>query len=126
MTQNQNYRALPSYEFIPIIKIVKWTYLPYLMLQFLIFLDTLVKYPTNLLEATGIFIAMSGWGYLIIASPFMLIGAGIEYFLRQTRLDHIPIDTTLYEAITQPTIMLGTIKIIVPKSSRENDIMEET
>lgn len=125
MNQTQNYRSHSSYDVIPVIKMVKWTYLPFLMLQFLMFLDTLVKYPTSLLKATKIFIDFCGWGYLIVFGPIIFIAAGINYFISQTNLANIPKDTTLYEAITRPTVTYGPVKIIFSKPKEENDILEK-
>ncbi len=126
MNQNRNIRLNTADALIPVIKFVKWTYIPYLIILFLHFLDTLVKNPTSLLEATKIFIYASGWGYLIILGPFILIVAGINYFMNQTNLANIPKDTTLYEAVTQPTIEYGPIKIIFSKPNVETDNVEET
>lgn len=126
MSQNQNIRLNTADAIIPVIKFVKWTYIPYLIILFLHFLDSLVKNPTNLLEATRIFMDFSGWGYLIIFGPFILIVTGINYFISQANLDNIPKDTTLYESITQPTMEYGPIKIIFSKPSEETDNMEET
>jgi hypothetical protein len=47
--------------------------------------------------------------------------ATIEYFMKQTNLENIPKDTTIYESITRPTLMYGSIKIISPKIDIEND-----
>ena len=69
---------------------------------------------------------MSGWGYLLLGGPFILIAAGINYFISQTNLANIPKDTTLYEAITQSTKMYGPLKIILPKSEVNTNLMEET
>ena len=41
--------------------------------------------------------------------------------MQQTNLENIPKDTTIYESITQPTLMYGSIKIISPKVNTEND-----
>ncbi|MHA1978069.1 MAG: hypothetical protein ACW98F_04100 [Candidatus Hodarchaeales archaeon] len=119
MNENHNYQAQTYSDVISIIKIVKWTFLPYLAFQFLLFLHTLGKHPTNLLEATIFFIELSGWGYIIVGGPFVLIGVGINYFMRQTILTNIPQDTTLYEAVTQSTLMVGNVKVIVPKIDEE-------
>jgi len=126
MSHNQNNRLNTADAIIPVIKFVKWTYIPYLIILFLHFLDSLVKNPTNLLEATKIFMDFSGWGYLIIFGPFILIVTGINYFISQANLDNIPKDTTLYESITQPTMEYGPIKIIFSKPSEETDKVEET
>ena len=126
MNQNRNIRLNTADALIPVIKFVKWTYIPYLIILFLHFLDTLVKNPTNLLEATRLFIYASGWGYLIILGPFILIVAGINYFISQANLDNIPKDTTLYEAITQPTMMYGPMKMILLNSKQENEVLEES
>ena len=126
MNQNQNIRLNTADALIPVIKFVKWTYIPYLSILFLHFLDSLVKNPTSLLEATKIFMDFSGWGYLIIFGPFILIVAGINYFISLANLDNIPKDTTLYESITRPTMEYGPIKIIFSKPNVETDKVEET
>jgi len=121
MNQNKNIRSDSDYGLISIIKFMKWTYIPYLFLLFLAFMDSLVNHPRSLLEAIKLLIYASGWGYLIISSPFILVIAGIEYFLRQTNLTNIPKDTTLYEAITQPTMMYGPMKMILSKLNEETE-----
>ena len=91
------------------------------MLLFITFLKFLVENPISILEAIIKLIYASGWGYLIIIGPFILMVVTIEYFMKQTNLENIPKDTTIYESITQPTLMYGSIKIISPKINTEND-----
>ncbi len=125
MTQNQNQLVSRRYEVISIIKIVKWTFIPYLCIQFLHFLGALGKDPTNLLQATITFIGMSGWGYLVVGGPFVLIGMGVNYIVSQSLLMNIPQDTTLYEAVTQSTIMVGNLKVILPRIEDDIEILDE-
>ena len=123
---NQNHittqtRTHSRYALIPIIKFVKWSFLLYNMLLFISFLKFLVENPISILEAIIRLIYASGWGYLIFIGPFILMVATIEYFMQQTNLENIPKDTTIYESITQPTLMYGSIKIISPKINLDND-----
>ncbi|MHA1947600.1 MAG: hypothetical protein ACXAC6_03090 [Candidatus Hodarchaeales archaeon] len=110
-----------NYALIPIIKVVKWSFLLYNMLLFIAFLKFLVENPISILEAIIRLIYASGWGYLIIIGPFILMVVTIEYFMKQTNLENIPKDTTIYESITQPTLMYGSIKIISPKINLNDD-----
>ena len=125
MNENQSYQAQTDYNAVSIIKIVKWTFLPYLGFQFLQFLFTLGRSSTNLLETTIFFIELSGWGYLIVGAPFVLVGVIFNYFMRQTMLTNIPQDTTLYEAVTQTTMMLGNTKVILPKIDEDIELLED-
>ena len=75
----------------------------------------------NLLESIIRLTYASGWGYLIVIGPIILMLLTIEYFMKQTNLENIPKNTTLYESITRPTLMYGSIKIISPKIEEENN-----
>jgi hypothetical protein len=121
MNQNHINNNPSSYALIPIIKVVKWTFLVYNAILFYRFLDFLVQNPVIRLEVIIQLTYASGWGYLVFIGPFILLLATIEYFIKQTFLENIPKDTTIYESITRPTLMYGSIKIISPKIDAEND-----
>jgi hypothetical protein len=126
MNQNHFTKSNSTHVIIPIIKLVKWTYLPYLAILLLVFFDSLWKYPTDLLKAVIGLNYASGWGYVIIMGPFISIVVGIEYFLRKTTLANIPKDTTLYAAITKPSVMYGPLKMIYSNSDSESDPSKAT
>jgi hypothetical protein len=126
MSHNHKYQSKPSQEYVSILKLVKWTFLPYLGLNLVHFLVLLGRNPTNPLKALIFFIELSGWGYLIVGGPFILIGVGINYFMNLTTLTNIPPETTLYEAITQSTMMVGNVKVILPKLEEEPEVLEVT
>lgn len=115
MNNNISSNSSISEEIIPIVRIIKWTFLPYFAFQFLIFLDTVRKYPGDLLLAIKDFLQFSGYGYLLLFGPFIFVLFIMSYFLDKTNLDNIPKNTTLYESIIRKNINYGPIKIIVPK-----------
>ena len=121
MNQNHVTSTHSRYALIPIIKFVKWSFLLYNVLLFIAFLQFLVENPISILESIIRLMYASGWGYLIVIGPIILMLITIEYFMKQTNLENIPKDTTIYESITQPTLMYGSIKIISPKVNTEND-----
>ena len=125
MNQNHVTSTHSGYALISIIKFVKWSFLLYNMLLFIAFLQFLVENPISILESIIRLIYASGWGYLIIIGPFILMVATIEYFMKQTNLENIPKNTTIYESITHPTTMYGQIKVIFPKQNSENDREEK-
>ena len=126
MSHNHNNHQDTPQDFVSIIKIVKWTFLPYLGFQFIHFLVVLGRSPENLLNTLIFFIELSGWGYLIVGGPFVLIGVTINYFMNQTMIASIPQESTLYEAITHTTMMVGNLKLILPDLEEESEILEIT
>ena len=119
MNQSHISNAHTKYALIPIIKVVKWSFFIYNIFLFIAFLHFLQKHPMNLLESIIKLTYASGWGYLIVIGPIILMLLTIEYFMKQTNLENIPKNTTLYETITRPTLMYGSIKIISPKIEEE-------
>ncbi|MHA2239163.1 MAG: hypothetical protein ACXAB2_12450 [Candidatus Hodarchaeales archaeon] len=124
MNNNLKFDSSIKTDVIPIFRIIKWTYLPYLAVQLLIFLDTVRQYPEDLLFALKTFVNYSGLGYLMLFGPFILILVIISYFFDQTNIDKIPKNTTLYETITKQNINYGPIKIIIPSFKSENSETE--
>ena len=120
MSNNLSSNSSISKEIIPIVRVIKWTFLPYFAFQFLIFLDTVRKYPEDLLLAIKNFLEFSGYGYLFLFGPFIFILLLMSYFIDKTNFDNIPKNTTLYESIARKNINYGPIKIIVPKFDSEN------
>ena len=56
-------------------------------------------------------------------SPFLLVIGGVSYIARMSNISRIPSNTSLYEAITLPTIQYGPLKIILPVI--EEEILDE-
>ncbi|MHA2203915.1 MAG: hypothetical protein ACW991_09515 [Candidatus Hodarchaeales archaeon] len=47
-------------------------------------------------------------------SPILFTIAGMSYIARMSKISRIPSNTSLYDAITLPTIQYGPLKIIFP------------
>ncbi len=58
-----------------------------------------------------------------IISPILILIALFAYLTKGSALDRIPINTTLYESIVNPTIQYGPIRLILPVMGE--DIVEE-
>ncbi len=56
-------------------------------------------------------------------SPILFSIAGMSYIARMSNISRIPSNTSLYDAITLPTIQYGPLKIIFPVI--EEEIFEE-
>ncbi len=123
MTQNHNSYSSSSPGYLSIIKIVKWTFLPYFAFQFLQYLSNVSRNPTSFIEYTIWFLEVSGWGYILFGGPFVLIGLTVNYFMSKTYLINIPADTTLYEIVTRPIIMVGNMKLILPEIDENIEIL---
>ncbi|MFW9904267.1 MAG: hypothetical protein ACFFFH_08055 [Candidatus Thorarchaeota archaeon] len=53
------------------------------------------------------------WGLLLVTI------AGVSYIARMSKLSQIPSSSSVYDAITLPTIQYGTVKIIFPSDEEE-------
>ena len=115
MNSNQTSTTYKVYSFFSPVTFVKYSFLIYNSLLFLAFLEFLINNKGDLLIGIITYIYHSGWGYVIFMSPALFIVFSIDYFLKYTHIEKLPKETTIYEAITRPTLMYGSIKVISPK-----------
>jgi hypothetical protein len=52
-------------------------------------------------------------------SPILIVIGGMSYIARMSNLSRIPIKSSVYDAITLPTVQYGPIKIIFPIEEEE-------
>ncbi|MFX0207169.1 MAG: hypothetical protein ACFFDT_14360 [Candidatus Hodarchaeota archaeon] len=88
-----------------------------LSFSIMIILNLIRYYPVGFFEYLPYYIYYIS---IFIWGPLLLTIAGVSYFARMTSLSRIPSNSSVYDAITLPTIQYGPIKIIFPSEEEES------
>ncbi|MFX1515588.1 MAG: hypothetical protein ACFFC6_04705 [Promethearchaeota archaeon] len=122
-SQNENFVQ------IDIRVLAKFLIILYLITPYVFFFISVLSHPYLLLEhlkwiTSNWFNPMAMNLILILYwSPILMIIGGVSYIARMSNLSRIPINSSVYDAITLPTIQCGPIKIIFP--IEEDEPIEE-
>jgi hypothetical protein len=104
----------------------------YLIFPYILFFLSVLQHPYLLLEYPKWL--TSNWLNLVDVnvilflywSPVLFTIAGMSYIARMSNISRIPSHSSLYDAITLPTIQYGPLKIILPvieeETFDENDV----
>ncbi|MFX1504754.1 MAG: hypothetical protein ACFFDC_01450 [Promethearchaeota archaeon] len=109
-----------------VVKIAKSMICIYLLIPYILFILRVFLRPYFLSEYLRWM--MSDWYYpvylyivlIIYWSPVLIIIGGVSYFAKMSNLSRIPLNSSIYDAITLPTIQYGPIKIIFPSEEEES------
>ncbi|MFX0123421.1 MAG: hypothetical protein ACFFAE_07250 [Candidatus Hodarchaeota archaeon] len=97
----------------------------YLIIPYVLFLLAVFQYPYHLFEYLNWL--TSDWVnyfsmnifFLIYWSPVLVTIGGVSYIARMSDISRIPPNSSLYDAITLPTMQYGPLKIIFPEIKEE-------
>ncbi|MFW9904266.1 MAG: hypothetical protein ACFFFH_08050 [Candidatus Thorarchaeota archaeon] len=112
-------------ERIDIRVLAKFLIILYLIIPYIFYFLIVLFHPYLLLEHLKWL--LSNWfppmeiNLLLIMywSPVLIIIGGVSYIARISNLSRIPINSSIFDAITLPTIQYGPIKIIFPIEREE-------
>lgn len=109
-----------------VVKIAKYMICVYLLIPYTLFILWVLLKPYFLSEYLRWM--TSDWFHFISLdillfiywSPVLMIIGGVSYIAKMSNLSRIPSNSSVYDAITLPTVHYGPIKIIFPIEEEES------